>query len=467
MSRAPAVNHRPDAAADRSARDARSGDAPATDARGNDSRGTDGRGTDARGTDARGTFAFRALDAAGAEVSGTMTAANAQEVARRLRAEGRTVLSVGRDAGASAEASAAPRANATPATRWRGRARPKRGDIAALCRHLGTMTEAGVPLSEALDAAADEGVRAEIRPFVATLAETVRAGAPLSQALAAQGPVVPPIVVALVRAAESSGQPGTMLLRAADHLQRQERLVRQLRAAASYPVFMLATGSAIVLALLVFVLPRFAAIYAERGSTLPAPTRLLLAASDLVRAHGAALATAAAVGAIAVALFRRSEGARQLADRVRFGAPVLGRLSRLAFTAITARTLSTLLASGIHLLDAIAICRGLVPGARTGRFWSAVDARLRNGGSLVEALREEPLLPPTVVAMVSAGERSGRIPEVLARAADFAEEDLETALKQATSMLEPVLILAFGLVLGGVAIALLLPLFGVAKVAAG
>lgn len=416
-------------------------------------------------TDARGTFHFRALDASGDEVRGTMTAANAQEVARRLRAEGRTVLTVGRGAGL-AEPPSGPGA-AGSATRWGARARPKRADIAALCRHLGTMTEAGVPLSEALDAAADEGVRAEVRPFVAALAETVRAGAPLSQALAAHGRVVPPIVVALVRAAESSGQPGVMLLRSADHLQRQERLVRQIRAAASYPLFMLATGSAIVLALLVFVLPRFAAIYAERGSTLPLPTRVLLAASDLVRANGAALAIAAAVAAVAIASVRRSAGARRLADRIRFGAPVLGRLSRLAFVAITARTLSTLLASGIHLLDAIAICRGLVPGARTDRFWSAVDARLRNGGSLVEALREEPFLPPTMVAMVSAGERSGRIPEVLGRAADFAEEDLETALKQATSMLEPVLILGFGVVLGGVAIALLLPLFGVSKVVAG
>jgi type II secretory pathway component PulF len=419
----------------------------------------------------RGTFAFRALDASGGEVSGTMAASSAQEVARRLRAEGRTVLSIDRDMGA-AGLSVAGRPGPTaagrgPVVRWRGRARPRRADVAALCRHLGTMVEAGVPLSEALDAASEDGVRPEIRPFVARLADEVRGGAPLSQSLAAQAGVVPPVVVALVRAAESSGQPGAMLLRAADHLQRQERLLRQLRAAASYPVFMLATGSAIVAALLVFVLPRFAAIYAERGSVLPWPTQALLAASDLVRGHAAALGAGAAILVAAGFAARRSAAAARLADRIRFGAPVVGRLSRLAFVALSARTLSTLLSSGIHLLDAIAICRGLVPGARTDRFWSTVDGRLRNGGSLVDALREESLLPPGVVAMVAAGERSGRIPDVLGRAADFAEEDLETALKQATSMLEPVLILVFGTVLGGVAIALLLPLFGVAKVAAG
>jgi type IV pilus assembly protein PilC len=146
---------------------------------------------------------------------------------------------------------------------------------------------------------------------------------------------------------------------------------------------------------------------------------------------------------------------------------VLGRISRLAFVAVASRTLATLLASGIHLLDAIAICRGLSRSPRAEAFWNTVDARLRDGGSLVDALRAETLLPATMVSMVAAGERTGRLPEVLARGADFAEEDLETALKQATSLLEPVMILVFGSILGAVAIALLLPLFSVSKVVAG
>ena len=154
-------------------------------------------------------------------------------------------------------------------------------------------------------------------------------------------------------------------------------------------------------------------------------------------------------------------------DRLRFHAPVFGRVARLAFVAVACRTLATLLASGIHLLDAIAICRGLVRSPRAEAFWIAIDAKLRDGGSLVDALRAETLLPSTVVSMVAAGERTGRLPAVLGRAADFAEEDLEIALKQATSLLEPVMILVFGSILGAVAIALLLPLFSVSRVVAG
>ncbi|MFM7261472.1 MAG: type II secretion system F family protein, partial [bacterium] len=290
---------------------------------------------------------------------------------------------------------------------------------------------------------------------------------PLSEAFGRRGREVPALVVALVRAAEATGQLGPMLLRASEHLRRAERLSKQVRAAASYPFLMLGAGTVVVAALLLFVLPRFAKIYADRGADLPWPTQMLLGASDAIRSNGLELGIASAILGVAGVLLFRSEGWDRLIDRVRFGLPVVGRLARLSFVATTCRTLATLLASGIHLLDAIAICRGLSRSPRAGRFWDAIDARLRDGGTLVEALRSETLLPASVIAMVAAGERSGRLAEVLGRAADFAEEDLETGLKQATSLLEPLLILAFGSILGAVAIALLLPLFSVAKVVAG
>ncbi len=403
----------------------------------------------------RATFVYRAIDSDGREASGSMAASSAEEVARKLRAEGRTVLSIGRD-----EALAAPIAR-------RARGSVRRSDLALLCRHLGTMAEAGVPISEALEAAASEDARPEFRPFVRALAHDVESGMPLSQAFARRGRDVPPIVVALTRAAESTGQLGAMLLRAADHLQRAERLRRQLRAAASYPMFMLGAGSVVVLGLLIFVLPRFARIYADRGAELPGPTRVLLAIGTGIREHALMLSIGIAVLAGIAFLVARSEATRRAIDRMRFRAPVLGPIARLAFVAVACRTLATLLASGIHLLDAISICRGLSRSPRAEAFWNLLDLRLREGGSLVDALRAETLLPATVVSMVAAGERSGRLPEVLGRAADFAEEDLETALKQATSLIEPIMIVVFGSILGGVAIALLLPLFSVSKVVAG
>ena len=406
-------------------------------------------------TEARATFVFHALDPDGRETSGTMAAANAEEVARKLRAEGRTVLSIGRDEAIAANAT-------TP----RG-SRARRGDLAMLCRHLGTMADAGVPISEALEAAASEGARPEFRPFVRMLARDVESGLPLSQAFARHGRDVPAIVIALTRAAESTGQLGPMLLRASDHLQRSERLARQLRAASSYPMFMLGAGVAVLAGLLVFVLPRFAKIYSDRGAELPVPTQILLAVGTTVREHALPIAIGLAVLGGGLWFLSRTEGWMRFVDRLRFSAPIIGPIARIAFAAVACRTLATLLASGIHLLDAIAICRGLSRSPRADAFWNTLDAQLREGATLVDALRKESLLPSTVVSMVAAGERTGRLPEVLSRAADFAEDDLETSLKQATSLLEPVLILTFGSILGAVAIALLLPLFSVSKVVAG
>jgi type II secretory pathway component PulF len=188
--------------------------------------------------------------------------------------------------------------------------------------------------------------------------------------------------------------------------------------------------------------------------------------SDAIRNHSIPISVGALALAVALAFSSKSRAMSRFLDQLRYGLPVVGKLSRLAFVALSCRTLATLLQSGIHLLDAIAICRDLSKSERTERFWDAIDARLRDGGSFVDALKQQSLLPPTVVAMVAAGERSGRLPEVLGRAADFAEEDLETALKAATSLLEPVLVVAFGSVLGIVAIALLLPLFNVSSVVA-
>ncbi len=410
--------------------------------------------------EARATFVFRALESGGREVSGTMAALNPQEVARRLRAEGKTVLSIGLDTNISAKAKSDRAHSAKQGVRVR------RSDVSSLCRHLGTMAEAGVPLAEALDSAVNEGVRPDFKPFTQSLSEDVSTGTPLSAAFARRARNMPPIVVALTRAAESTGQLGPMLLRAADHLQRHERTIKQIKAAASYPMFMLGAGTLVIIALLVFVLPRFAKIYADRGADLPGLTQVLLSVSEVIRNHSIPISVGALALAVALAFSSRSRAMGGFLDQLRYGLPVVGKLSRLAFVALSCRTLATLLQSGIHLLDAIAICRDLSKSERTERFWDAIDARLRDGGSFVDALKQQSLLPPTVVAMVAAGERSGRLPEVLGRAADFAEEDLETALKAATSLLEPVLVVAFGSVLGIVAIALLLPLFNVSSVVA-
>ncbi|MSR40295.1 MAG: type II secretion system F family protein [Phycisphaerales bacterium] len=415
--------------------------------------------------DANATFVFRAIDAQGRESSGTISAPSAAEVAFRLRREGKTVLEVARDALARGNASDATETTASRSMFTSSRVR--RTDAIDLCRQVGVMVETGVGIVEALDAYATEGARPEFKEIVESVRLEVSSGVPLSQAFAKRPHAFPPVVAALTRAAEATGQLGEMLARAAEHLARIEKIRRQVKAAATYPMFMLGTGMLIVSLLVAFVLPRFAKLYEDRGAELPALTKALLWVGRTIGTHGLSILIVVAALVTAFVFWNRSESARHFFDRLRFGFPIIGRLVRAAFVARSMRTLSTLLSSGIHLLDAIAIVRGLDRSPRTERFWSSVDASVREGRLLAESVRREGLLPATVASMIAAGERGGRLPDVLERVATFAEEDLEIAIKQAMSLLEPILVVVLGSVLGGLAIALLLPLFSLSKVVAG
>ena len=415
--------------------------------------------------DANATFVFRAIDAQGRESSGTVSAPSAAEVALRLRREGKTVLEVARDALARASSTSDDDAPTFASVKFSTRVR--RSDPIDFCRQVGVMVETGVGIVEALDAYATEGARPEFKSVVESVRLEVSSGVPLSQALAKRPRAFPPVVAALCRAGEATGQLGSMLARAAEHLARIEKIRRQVVAAATYPMFMLGTGLLIVSLLVAFVLPRFAKLYEDRGAELPALTKSLLSVGTLVTEHGIALLVGIAVLVTLGTLWSRTESARLCADRLRFGLPIVGRLVRAAFVARSMRTLSTLLSSGIHLLDAITIVRGLDASPRTNRFWTTVDASVREGRLLAESVRREGLLPATVASMIAAGERGGRLPDVLERVATFAEEDLEIAIKQAMSLLEPILVVVLGSVLGALALALLLPLFSLSKVVAG
>jgi type IV pilus assembly protein PilC len=239
-----------------------------------------------------------------------------------------------------------------------------------------------------------------------------------------------------------------------------------VKGALTYPMIMLGAGILIVGGLVAFVLPRFAAIYAGKGATLPLPTRMLLGLSDAL-VHGWT-AWVPAVAAIAVAgfLWRRSASGRRTLDRAALAAPALGSLNRSAFLARGFRTLATLLAGGVHLLDALSIARSLSDNSRLHLFWDRLEKAVRDGRQLSDAMADDGLVPADVTAMVSAAERSGRLPQTLERISAFTDEELDSEVKRITAMIEPLTILFLGSAVGGIALAVLLPMFKVSSVVA-
>jgi len=406
------------------------------------------------------TWSWEARDVGGRLVRGTLAAASASEVAARLRSEGRVVLGIERAIGGNADATTEP-ARGPSGRRVRGTV------VAGIFRRLSVMVESGVPLVEALEIEAADTGRDGPGAELAAIRQEVEGGSPFSEALARHPRLFPSVAIGLVRAAEEVGDMAGMLERLSDWMQREDRLRRQVRTALAYPMLLASVGTIVTLLIVTLVMPRFEAIYAQKQTALPPLTEGVLAVGRFLTQGWPVWVpglVAAVVGGFA---FVRTGAGRSLVERGRFEFPIIRSITRPADLARATRTLAVLLASGVPILDAIDICRAISPWRRWARFWDGIEMSVRDGHGLSEKFQSDGLVPSSARAMVSAGERAGRLPDVLHRVADAADDDLEIAVKRVGVMLEPAAILILGSIIAVVAIALLLPVFKMSAVVGG
>jgi type IV pilus assembly protein PilC len=271
------------------------------------------------------------------------------------------------------------------------------------------------------------------------------------------------LFVALMRASEASGTMGTMLLRSCDYLNQERETVKRIKGAMIYPMCMLCFCALVVLGLLIFILPRFEKIYSGKGAVLPAPTRFLLALSHGMVTYWYLVLLGAAGAAVGLFFFLRSRAGKDFIDTVRIRLPVIGKMYRKAYLARSLRTMSTMISTGVALLDGLEITAQVAGNRHFSNIWSAVAEQAKEGTSLSAELAEHPLIPSTVTHMIAAGEKSGQLAKVMDRVAQFCEEDVKMAVKSVTSLVEPAMIIVMGIIIGGIAMALLLPVFSMSK----
>lgn len=339
------------------------------------------------------------------------------------------------------------------------KAKVNRDDVIFFANQLAVMVDTGVTLAEALDAIAEQTQEPTMKAVVADLSELVKGGVAFSAALQRYPRVFSPLMVALMRASELSGTMGTMLHRACTYLSQERETIKRIKGAMIYPICMLCFCTLVVVGLLIFILPRFEKIYAGKGAILPAPTRLLLGLSHgLVNYWYLAivLVAAAVVGAV---FFLRSRTGKAFLDTVRIRTPILGRMYQKAYLARSLRTMATMVSTGVSLLEGLEITAMVAGNHHFAEIWDAVADQAKEGCALSEELAKHPLIPCTVTHMVAAGERSGQLAVVMDRVAEFCEEDVRIAIKSVTSLVEPAMIIIMGLIIGGIALALLLPVF--------
>jgi len=411
---------------------------------------------------AQSTYAFRARDSSGSVISGSIVAMSAEEVGARLRAEGKYVLSVQDDALRVAAALDEKQIRRNEAAK-----RVKREDVISFCQQLSVMLETGVPLTEALDAFCQQTPRKEFRDVLAVLRDDIYSGEKFSTAMAKWPRVFPGMMISLMKASEASGTMAMMLGRIGAYLSKERRTAKQIKGAMGYPVFMMLTGVSMTIFLMAFVLPKFAKIYEMRSATLPAPTRVLLGISSFVTTKYMYYGPALAVLSVIILVMLNRPAGKHACDWLRLKFPILRKMYGQLYITRAARTMATLLASGVNLLDIISICRGVTNNHYYDILWSRMEQGVRDGKQMSDAIFECAFIPKNVASMINSGERAGRLAEVMEKIAAFSEEELDASVKQVTSYIEPLMIIFMGVVVGGVAMALLLPIFSMGKVMSG
>ena len=331
-------------------------------------------------------------------------------------------------------------------------------DVAVLTRQLATLVRAGVPLVDSISALTEQVAKEALVRILTSVRESLNEGTSFAKSLDAHPRAFPPLYVNMVAAGEASGTLETVLERLADFMEGQARLKGKVTAALAYPVLMMIIGTVMVGVLMVAVVPKVVSIFDNLGHALPWYTRLLIFVSDVFAGYWWLLLTIGVGGSLLFRRWKRTKEGKLKWDGFLLRVPIFGRLNLLVAVARFARTLATLLASGVPLLKAMEIGRNVLGNSRLEGVVSEAIGSIREGESIAEPLKRSRMFPPMVTHMIAVGERSGQLEEMLQNVSRAYESDVETRVAALTSLLEPLMIVALGGVVGFIAMAILMPL---------
>ena len=394
-------------------------------------------------------YEFTALDARGRQQKGLLEGDTPRQVRGMLRDRGLAPLTVQEVA----------ESQAAKGSLFQRRAGWSHTELTLFTRQLATLARSGLPLDEALAAVAQQSERKNVKRVTLGVRSGVIEGRTLAQALGDFPSVFPALFRATIEAGESSGKLDGVLERLADYVERRQALQQKLMLAAIYPTILTVAAIAVVTALMTYVVPKVVAVFADLDAKLPLLTRGLIATSDFLREYGLGLLVLLAAGLLAFAYAMRSDDFRRRVHHLMLRLPLMGRLTRGNNTARFTRTLGILFGSGVPILDAMRIGTQVVDNLPMREAIEAATLRVREGASVNKSLAESGLFPPITVHMIASGEASGRLDEMLDRAAEQQEREVETLVAAMMGLLEPLLIVTMGIIVFVIVMAILLPIF--------
>ncbi|MBA2432636.1 MAG: type II secretion system F family protein [Chthoniobacterales bacterium] len=394
------------------------------------------------------TFSYQARDASGKIVSGIQDALNEDNAVTSLMSRGLMVLSLQQKAAA----------NKTRKKIWT----VKETDLVLFTRQLSTMVEAGISLVQALTALyeqCDPKRQKSLREVISDVTTRVQGGDTFHEAIAKHPRVFDRLFVSMVKAGEHGGLLAEILDRLAGFLEASARLRKKIKSAMTYPVIVISIAFLITTFLIVKVVPIFGEIFADFGAELPAPTQFLIDLSEFIRGQWYFLIAIMAGAFFGIRTFLRSTSGRQQWDKWKLKLPVFGPLMHKICMSRFARTFAQLIRSGVPILEVLDIVAGASGNHVVETSIKGVGGDVEKGDNLSVALSKKPIFPPMMLRMVSAGEATGKIDTMLEKMADFWDEEIEAMLDALTSLIEPMLICFLGVIVGGIVIAMFLPIF--------
>jgi general secretion pathway protein F len=332
-------------------------------------------------------------------------------------------------------------------------------DLALLTRQFATLLVAGLPLVDALGVLVDQAEKKSIKALLADIREQIRGGKALSAVLETYEKDFSPIYVHMVRAGEASGALDQILFRLAEFLEKQQALRTKVTNAMLYPVIMLAIGTVILFFLITFVVPKITQVFAQQKQALPWPTVALMSTSQFFADYWMVLLGLVVGGLYATRRFIRTGRGRMVADRLTLKLPLIGEVARMVSISRLTSTLSTMLASGVQLLDALDVSKRVMNNRVLEETVETARQNIREGETIADPLKQSGEFPALVTHMIAVGEKSGEMEEMLRRVSHIYDGEVERVITRLTSLMEPIMILVMGVIVFFIVIAILLPIF--------
>lgn len=396
------------------------------------------------------TYEYVVRDQSGAKVTGRLEVPSEQVLVQRLRTMGYAPLSV-KPAGEGLNREVSlPFGKGVKVT-----------DLAIMSRQFATMIGSGLSLLRALSILTAQTENKTLASVLADVTTDVQAGQSLSSSLARHPRVFPPLMVNMCRAGEVGGFLDDTLRQVATNFEGEARLKAKVKSAMTYPVVVFCIAVVAVIGMLLFIVPVFASLFDELGADLPAPTQVLVTLSSALKLLAPLVVVAAVVGGVVWQRVRHQQRVRDVVDPLKLRVPVVGGLVRKIAVSRFCRNLGSMIRSGVPILQALDIVAETSGNSVVARAVRASQASVRGGETLTAPLADHPVIPPMVTQMMAVGEETGALDTMLAKIGEFYDQQVEATTDALTSIIEPLMIAALGLVVGAMIVALYLPIFTV------